>query len=91
MKKFSLPCDFNGQISPFVVYIGDPKLEAHPLQNQSQWLTKERGGTISPVIMESLKELHKISIENKLPFDELCEYAVKLGAQEKDGMKPDGS
>ncbi|CAK8162958.1 hypothetical protein CAXC1_260040 [Candidatus Xenohaliotis californiensis] len=79
MKKFSLPCSFNGQVSPFVVYVGEPKKDAHPLQNQSSWLSKERGGVISAVIMSSLDKLHKLSQKNHVSFEELCVYAVTLG------------
>uniref|UniRef100_A0A2C9M548 Dihydrolipoamide acetyltransferase component of pyruvate dehydrogenase complex n=1 Tax=Biomphalaria glabrata TaxID=6526 RepID=A0A2C9M548_BIOGL len=67
------------KVAPFVVYIGEPKPGIHPLQNQSTWLSKERGGTIMPEIMDSLLKLYDISLRNKISFEELCLYAVKLG------------
>lgn len=93
MKKFSIPCTFGGESAPFVIYIGEPRKDNHPLQNQSTWLSKERGGTISPAIMDGLDQLHKISIENNMPFEELCVYAVQSGGNQVnvDGSNTGGS
>ena len=46
MKRFTVPCDFNGVKHPFHVYIGEPHPKKHPLQFQSWWLSSERGGNI---------------------------------------------
>ena len=82
MKRFTVPCDFGGKKSPFHIYIGEPHPKNHPLQHQSHWLSKERGGTIPQEVMDSFEKLHKISIEHNVSFEELCVYA--LGAA-KDG------
>lgn len=76
MKRFSIPCDFGGKRAPFHVYIGEPNPKNHPLHFQADWLSKERGGTIPPEVMESFDKLHKISIEQGVSFEELCVYAL---------------
>lgn len=82
MKRFTVPCDFGGKKAPFHIYIGEPHPKNHPLQNQSNWLSSERGGTIPQEVMDSFEKLHKISIEHNVSFEELCVYA--LGSS-KDG------
>ncbi len=76
MKRFTIPCDFGGQKAPFHVYIGEPDPKKHPLQNQSSWLSSERGGTIPADVMDSFEKLFKISQENNVSFEELCVYAL---------------
>lgn len=61
IKKFIVPCDFNGQSSPFAIYIGEPKPENHPVQHQDNWLSKERGGTIPEKIKDSLSKLYALA------------------------------
>jgi hypothetical protein len=82
MKKFTIPCDFNGQKAPFNIYIGEPSAKRHPLQYQSQWLSSERGGTVPPEVMDSFKKLQEISIENGVSFEELCVYALGTASGE---------
>jgi Domain of unknown function (DUF2610) len=81
MKRFTIPCDFNGQSHPFNVYIGEPHPKKHPLQNQSTWLSAERGGTIPADVMESFEKLFKISQENNVSFEDLCVYALGNASQ----------
>lgn len=76
MKRMTIPCDFGGKTAPFQIYIGEPEPKNHPLQFQSNWLAKERGGTIPPEVMEGFEKLHKIAIENNVSFEELCVYAL---------------
>ena len=83
MKKFSVPCDFNGKKAPFDLYVGEPANNRHPLYFQSKWLSEERGGTIPQEVMDSFAKLQKISIENDVSFEELCEYALGQAAEEK--------
>ena len=86
MKKFNVPCDFNGTTSDFMIYVGEPKLDSHPLQFQANWLSKERGGTIPPAIMDSMEHLHKLSMENNVSFEELCVFAIEVAnKKDKDG------
>jgi hypothetical protein len=76
MKKFSVPCNFNGSPAPFSVYIGEPEKSHHPLHFQAEWLTSHRGGTISPKVMESVASLHEIAKKNNVSLEELCVYAL---------------
>lgn len=76
MKKFTIPCDFNGVKAPFTVYIGNPDQSHHPLYFQAEWLMKQRGGVIPQEVMESLEKLKAIADKNGVSFEELCEYAL---------------
>ncbi|QKX01224.1 DUF2610 domain-containing protein [Wolbachia endosymbiont of Dipetalonema caudispina] len=78
IKKFTVQCNFRGEISSFVIYIGNPKNDTHPIHHQDSWLIKERGGNIPTKIKESLQKLHKLSKENGIPFPELCTYAITV-------------
>jgi hypothetical protein len=85
LKKFSIPCDFAGVKAPFNIYVGEPRPDKHPLQHQSSWLTRERGGSIPAEVMDSFEKLHGISKENEVSFEELCVYALGTAA---DGETP---
>ena len=85
IKKFSIPCDFNGQRSPFTIYIGDPN--HHPLNFQSNWLSKERGGSIPGEVMDSVAKLKSLADKNGVSFEDLCVYA--LGAAQEEAMEGD--
>lgn len=84
MKKFTVNCDFGGQISPFTIYLGDPEPEHHPLHFQAEWLSKTRGGTIPPQVMEAVSTLKTLADKNKVSFEELCVYALGAAEQEED-------
>jgi hypothetical protein len=83
MKKFTIPCDFGGVSAPFEVYIGNPKKGNHPLQHQSGWLSRERGGTIPPDIMESFAKLLELSEKNGVSFEDLCVYALEAANKDR--------
>lgn len=85
MKRFTVPCDFNGVKQPFHVYIGEPNPKKHPLQFQSTWLSSERGGSIPQDVMDSFEKLFKISQENDVSFEDLCVYALGAAQQEQEG------
>ncbi len=85
MKKFSIPCDFNGARSPVTFYIGNPSKDHHPIQFQAEWLSKERGGTVPPEIMKNLEELKELSDKNGVKFEDLCSYALE--AMNSDGIQ----
>lgn len=78
IKKFTVQCDFQGQSSPFAIYIGNPKSDSHPVYHQDSWLAKERGGNIPNKVKESLQKLHVLSQENGISFAELCAYAITV-------------
>ena len=83
MKKFSIPCDFNGQKAPFTIYVGNPKPDHHPIFFQSDWLSKERGGTVPQEVMDSLAKLKDLSEKNGVSFEDLCVYALGAAQQEE--------
>ena len=83
MKKFSIPCDFNGQKSPFTIYVGNPRHDHHPIFFQSDWLSKERGGTVPQEVMDSLAKLKDLSEKNGVSFEDLCVYALGAAQQEE--------
>lgn len=89
MKRFTVPCDFNGVKHPFHVYIGEPHPKKHPLQFQAWWLSTERGGTIPQDVMDSFEKLFKISQENNVSFEDLCVYALGTAAEENKNAKND--
>ncbi len=92
MKKFIINCDFGGQIAPFAVYIGTPEGGHHPLHFQADWLSKQRGGTIPPDVMDAVSKLKDLADKNKVSLEELCVYALGAAQQEKDangGEQPD--
>ena len=70
MKRFTVPCDFNGTKYPFHVYVGEPHPARHPLQHQAWWLSTIRGGTIPQEVMDSVERLHKIALENNVSIEE---------------------
>jgi tetratricopeptide (TPR) repeat protein len=76
MKRFTVPCDFNGIKYPFQVYIMDLKWPKHPLEDQARWLLEERGGIIPKEVMDSFERLRKIAHENNVSFQDLCVYAL---------------
>ncbi len=84
MKKFVVNCDFGGQMAPFAVYIGVPEGGHHPLHFQGDWLSKNRGGSIPPNIMDAVGKLKDIAVKNKVSLEELCVYALGAAQQEKD-------
>jgi len=87
VKKFSVPCDFNGQKIPVNLYIGNPHPDYHPLHFQSNWLSLVKGGRIPQDIMESIEKLRKLSVKHNVSFEELCFYAINVA----NGTIEDGS
>src|SRR5436309_15014 len=81
MKKFTINCDFGGQLSPFTIFIGKPEHAHHPLHFQADWLSKQRGGMIPPDVMEAVSQLQELAEKNGVSLEELCVYA--LGTKEE--------
>ncbi len=79
MKKFTVNCDFGGQLSPFSIYIGRPEDNHHPLHFQADWLAKQRGGSIPPEIMEAITKLQNLANKNNVLVEDLCVYAIGAG------------
>ena len=80
-RRFTVNCDFGGQMSPFAVYIGKPEKKHHPLHFQADWLSKERGGTIPAEVMDAVSQLQELAEKNNVPLEDLCVYA--LGTEEE--------
>ena len=89
VKKFIIPCNFGGSNSPFAIYLGEPKQDAHPVQHQDNWLSKERGGSIPEKVKSSLSKLHKLAEENGISFAELCVYALTVASHETEDNNSD--
>jgi len=83
MKKFTVPCNFNGVQSPFTIYIGSPEDNHHPLHFQADWLSKERGGNIPQEVMDSVAKLKELADKNNVSFEDLCVYALGAAQQEE--------
>ncbi|BBB56941.1 peptidase C14 [Candidatus Megaera polyxenophila] len=81
MKKFTINCDFGGQLSPFTIFIGKPEHSHHPLHFQADWLSKQRGGMIPGDVMDAVSQLQELAEKNGVSLEELCVYA--LGTKEE--------
>jgi hypothetical protein len=90
MRKFNVPCYFNGARSVFAVYIGAPEDKHHPLHFQQDWLQRMKGGVIPSEIMESLSKLKELAKKNDVSFEDLCVYALGVISAEQ-GEIPDGA
>lgn len=95
MKKFTINCDFGGQMSPFTIFIGKPEHAHHPLHFQSDWLSKQRGGMIPGDVMEAVTQLQELAEKNGVSLEELCVYALgtpeeqaALAGEGDDGSQP---
>lgn len=76
-------CKFGDQKAPFSIYVGNPKLNLHPLKYQAAWLLQERGGQIPSEVMENFEKLYAIAKENDVSFEELCVYAFSKKEADK--------
>ncbi len=88
MKRFTIPCDFGGQKAPFHIYVGEPDPSKHPIMNQANWLSSERGGSVPQEVMDSFQKLHDIAKENNVSFEDLCVYALGQAADGETGAQP---
>ena len=91
VKKFTVNCDFGGQIAPFTIYLGEPEKEHHPLHFQAEWLSKTRGGNIPGQVMDAVSKLKTLADKNKVSFEELCVYALGAAEQEMDDASQESS
>lgn len=89
MKKFTINCDFGGQMAPFPIYIGEAEAGHHPLHFQNDWLSKERGGSIPSDVMESVAKLRDLAKKNNVSFEELCVYAIGSAQQMQNEVESD--
>ncbi len=80
-KKFTIDCDFGGQMAPFAIFIGRPETGHHPLHFQADWLSKNRGGTIPGEVMEAVTQLQELAAKNGVALEDLCVYALGTDQQ----------
>jgi tetratricopeptide (TPR) repeat protein len=76
MKRFTVPCDFDGIKYPFWVYVTNVPWPNHPLANQARWLREERGGIIPQSVMDTFARLQKVAHENNISYVDLCMSAL---------------
>jgi hypothetical protein len=84
MKKFTINCDFGGQMSPFTIFIGKPEHSHHPLHFQADWLSKNRGGMIPGDVMDAVSQLQELAVKNDVSLEELCVYALGTEAEQQE-------
>ena len=89
MKKFTINCDFGGQMAPFAIYIGDPEPGHHPLHFQADWLSKQRGGNVPGEVMDAISKLKDLADKNNVSLEELCVYS--LGSAQQESSQEDES
>ena len=92
-KKFTINCDFGGQMSPFAIFIGKPEKGHHPLHFQADWLSKARGGMIPGEVMEAVTQLQELAEKNGVSLEDLCVYALGTEKQqsELEGVQEESS
>jgi len=90
MKKFTINCDFGGQMAPFAIYIGEPEPGHHPLHFQADWLSKQRGGTIPEEVMDAISKLKELADKNNVSLEELCVYSLGAAQQEEQLASEEG-
>ncbi len=87
MKRFFIPCDFNGIPHVFPIYITEMPPTGHPLDDQQSWMLTVRGGRIPQDWMDKFERLHKIALENKVSFVDLCFYALNSTVAEGERVR----
>jgi hypothetical protein len=76
VTKFNVPCAFGGKASEVAIFIGAPETKHNPIYFQAKFIQDVRGGVIPQSVFDSLEKLQKLAIENGVPFEELCRYAL---------------
>jgi acyl carrier protein len=82
MKRFTVPCDFDGVKFPFHVYVSHGKPGYSELLDQFRWLEERRGGKMPVEVKDSFGRLNTIAKDNKVDFADLCVYALGAAADE---------
>jgi hypothetical protein len=90
VTKFNVPCTFGGQVSEVSIYIGSPEAKHNPIYFQAKFIQDVKGGVIPQAVLDSLEKLQKLSIENGVPFEELCRYALASIAEAGGEKKIEG-
>lgn len=77
VKKLTLNCNFPSGDSPVSFYVGNPNVDSHPISFQTKWLSEVYGGSVPEDLMKSMEELQKLSIKNKINFEDLVSYVFE--------------
>jgi serine/threonine protein kinase len=85
MKRFTIQIFFSGERYPSHVYIVPGPHGYDDLVDQFRWYQEIRGGTVPTEVQESFQRLHKIAVENKVDFLELCVYALGTSEDKANG------
>ena len=86
MKQLTIGYELDGEHQSFVVYIGAPAPDAHPLEQQAAWLRRERGGVVPAQVMSGFAELHRIALNDDLSLEDVAAVAFQdeLSPEEAD-------
>lgn len=84
-QRITISCNFNGQITPVQFYIGEPREDYHPIHHQAEWLSKNRGGSVAPEVMENIKTVSELAKKYHVQVSELLSYA--LASQERNSKE----
>ena len=87
VKKITISCDFQTGKSPVDFFVCKPADGCHPIQYQSKWLSEAKGGQVPHEILDAITKLQKISKEQKIPLEDLCEYAFKMAHDQNSSEK----
>lgn len=77
-KKFTIPCNVNGQSVMTDFFIGQPKADQHPIAFQAKWLGSEKNGVVPNEVMDSIAKIKKIADEKNVSFEDLCIYTINI-------------
>ncbi len=87
VKKFTYDCDFAGKKIPVTFYVGDAAKGNNPISFQMDWLAKEKGGSVPKELVDSLMKLKNIADEQRVPFEDLCDYVIKEVKNTEEAIK----
>ncbi|WP_339040545.1 DUF2610 domain-containing protein [Candidatus Lariskella endosymbiont of Hedychridium roseum] len=82
LKKFDIPCFFNGAKQTIAVFLGDSAPDHHPLHFQAEWITKDKGGQIPQDIMETVAKIQDLAKRSNVPFMDLWQYALEASSNQ---------
>ncbi len=87
-RKIVIDCNIQGKKIPIDFYIGEPDATHHPLHFQADFLSK-KGGMVPPDVMEAMSKVKELADKNKVPFADLCYYAMLIANGKADEMDID--
>ncbi len=76
VSNFNVVCTSGGRNVNVRLSIGEPKADQHPIYFQNKWLSSEKGVQVPNTVLEALEKIQKLALENNIPFEDLCSYAL---------------